>query len=334
MKHGFIGCLAIIATVAGSLLLLAGTASAQECASLTPLDCSRSTECTLEADQNSKTGFQCRPVANSCEQGFRQIIEDPDRPFAVTPQAQLAENCEAKEGCGYVESGSCYCPPIEGLQCYCSGGTPPSCQPTNQATNQIGNGLPMGRYTIISARNASDVAQTGIRQENIVDNWITFDRNGLQAEGLGCDSWEISSVDAVANLEDPILADVMVGPADSPLSSGDARELTSFEYACEGERFLSLTKIDDRVVVIPWDNYATYLIAEIPLNASEIRRFQRQLRSMKFYDGEMTGKMDEATQFAVSLWSGYRATADEDYRFLRPAITRNLLDTLKVLDPN
>ena len=92
----------IMLAMAVGLLLAVGTgpAVAQGCSSLTPFDCATSTSCTLEADAETFSGFQCRPTANRCESGFQQLIVDPEKPGRFAPQAQLAQNCEAKNGCG------------------------------------------------------------------------------------------------------------------------------------------------------------------------------------------------------------------------------------------
>ena len=50
---------------------------------------------------------------------------------------------------------------------------------------------------------------------------------------------------------------------------------------------------------------------------------------MKFYEGKITGELDEATLGSVGFYAEYRGSA---YRFFRTAITENLLDGLRVLD--
>ena len=61
-------------------------------------------------------------------------------------------------------------------------------------------------------------------------------------------------------------------------------------------------------------------------------RFQKQLQSMKFHDGEITGIMDEAMRLAVKAWADYRSEDREAYSFYRTVITENLLDALGVLE--
>jgi hypothetical protein len=108
--------------------------------------------------------------------------------------------------------------------------------------------------------------------------------------------------------------------------------LTNWKYACEGEIFTQVLQIDPRVVVISWHNGEQNLIAEIPLTASEVRRLQTALQDMKFLTQAPTGQLDDATISAIGLWAEYRMKTPEPYRFARPAVTMNLLDTLKVIE--
>ncbi len=194
-----------------------------------------------------------------------------------------------------------------------------------------------GTYTVATMRNASDVASTAnpmMAEETTIGQEIIFtDEGGLQMEGMGCDHWKIfASTSDVINTKDPMLADIHVPPTDSPLSSGDQRIEKNFLYTCEGESVVQVYQVDDRVLVLPWNNSSRYLIAEPLLSKKQIRTLQSQLKDMKFHHFEPTGILDTDTLEALASWAGYRLKDSEAYRFQRTAITENLLDTLRVLD--
>lgn len=195
-----------------------------------------------------------------------------------------------------------------------------------------------GIYEVVSLRNASDVAIT-IQTKPPISNTdtpigqtIEFIGKQIKMPGLGCDSWEVRRIDKkIVNLQDPLLADLNVNPTDSPISSGEKRVNLSFAYSCEGEPFLQVFQLDGRVIVIPWANSSQYLIAERPLSAMQIKQFQHQLTSMKFYHGAATGKLDTSTLNSINSWVNYRLLRDDSYSFHRPVISENLLDTLGVI---
>lgn len=195
-----------------------------------------------------------------------------------------------------------------------------------------------GEYVIIDARMASDVASpplTGF--EPPIGKSITFTRQGIKLEGAECDKWKVSEVDdAILPVSfDPNLIDLILEPTDSPLTSGDQQEHVGYAAICEGETVFRFHKVDDRVLVMPTANDAINLILERPLTELQIKAYQSQLKSMKFYDGELTGILDEATLRSSRIWFENRARLDDSQPIpMRPAITENLLDALFVLsDP-
>lgn len=192
-----------------------------------------------------------------------------------------------------------------------------------------------GPYVIVDARRASDVSAPATPMMEVpIGETINFTRKGLEMEGASCSDWRIAPADdpVVYVDTDPNLADLTLGPTDSPKSSGDQRENLGFEITCEGERFGLLHKVDDRVLIMPWANSTMNLILERPLTEVRIKAYQMQLKSMKFYDGDLTGKLDDDTLRASRVWYEYRAELDETQPIAaRPAITENLLDALGVL---
>jgi len=189
-------------------------------------------------------------------------------------------------------------------------------------------------YEIIAVRAASDVAAVlppEGSEEEVIGQTITLDGDGLVMDGASCDDWQRSDIDGpLVNTQDPMLADVMLGPNDG-VSVGDARLMTAWRYECEGERVMDILQVDERVLIIPWSNGTQYLIAEKPLTESQMLAFERQLKDMKFLEGEPDGVFDEQTRHAISYYASYRVGGPDAYAFHRAAITENLLDGLNVL---
>lgn len=191
-----------------------------------------------------------------------------------------------------------------------------------------------GNYSIVTTRVASDVASTapiGIEESDNIGESVTFNDQGIEMLGLNCVHRPmLMSAVAVINPNDPLLADIHVPPTDSPLSAGDQRIGRIFHYRCEGGRYIHVYQVDERVLVIPWQNSSQYLIVEKPLCEDEITIIQQQLKDHKFLEQDANGKLDEATLSALSSWSHYRLGDDEAYKFKRTAITENLLDTFGI----
>ncbi len=194
----------------------------------------------------------------------------------------------------------------------------------------------IGDFKVVTIRNASDVSVIRMPEEiggEEIGNVITFTEEGIEIEGMSCDAWAVfQSLVPVVNTNDPILSDIHVSPADSPLSKGDQRIGKTFHYVCEDESFMHVYQVDDRVLVIPWGNSAQYLIAERDLSKVQITAMQAQLRNHKFLEGDLTGYLDNKTVGAVSAWSHYRLASEDGYVFKRAAITENLLDTFGIFD--
>ena len=195
---------------------------------------------------------------------------------------------------------------------------------------------PFGEYQVIALRNASDVATTA--DPGAGAEWL--EQRASFAEGqltwLGgqtCELWSVREAEIpVITLEDPNLSDLAIPPVDSEASSGDKRVNMPVDLICQddGEQILgSFVIIDARVLVTSTSNSTVNLILEQPLTEEQVRKFQAQLKDMKFYEGEITGELDEATLRSVGSYAEYRGSA---YRFFRTAITENLLDGLRVLD--
>lgn len=195
---------------------------------------------------------------------------------------------------------------------------------------------PFGEYRVVALRNASDVATTA--HPNAGAEWlnqrVSFGKGQLTwLGGQTCKLWSVrKSASPAIMLEDPNLSDLAIPPVDSKTSSGDKRVNMPVKLVCQdhGERILAgFTIIDARVLVASAAGSTINLILEQPLTENQVRKLQAQIKDMKFYDGKISGKLDEATLRGVASYARYRGAA---YRFFRAAITENLLDGLRVLD--
>lgn len=192
-----------------------------------------------------------------------------------------------------------------------------------------------GEYVVVDVRRASDVSSPlNPMDETPLGKIIRFTVHGIEFEGVSCDEWSVTpSEEGVIPIEqDPLLVDLKLGAVDSPKSRGDQQEHQSFHIVCEGEVFSPLHKVDDRVLVMPWENSSLNLILERPLTELQTKTYQMQLKSMKFYSGDITGELDAATLKASRVWYRYRADLDDQMAVpARPAMTENLLDGLGVV---
>ena len=194
-----------------------------------------------------------------------------------------------------------------------------------------------GQYVVVSVRQNSFVASpAGASLGDLnspVGQLISFETNGVLLDGIDCDHWQIETTAAPVNFsQDTILSDLRLPPTNSPMSDGDKRSSIFFQINCEGEPFTTVYQADGRVLALSWANSTKYLILERPLSAAQIEKLQTALKSMKFYSGEIDGQFNNATERAVRAWYTYRVAAPNAAVPERPAITENLLDTLKVLN--
>lgn len=194
---------------------------------------------------------------------------------------------------------------------------------------------PFGEYRVIALRNASGVESTADTDAHIVE-WIgrkvSFGDSLQWIDGSSCDSWFARKAERYPlDLADPNLSDLAIGqlfpPAYHVFAFAKALDLYCDENG--SRRVGSLIWVDDRILVTHSASGSTNIILEKPLSPRQVSRLQEQLKDMKFYDGEITGELDQATLTSVGFFAEYRGS---EYRFLRTAITENLLDGLGVLD--
>ncbi len=193
-----------------------------------------------------------------------------------------------------------------------------------------------GQYQVIGVRSASFVASIAppelAPEDSPIGKTIGFDRTGLIIEGMDCERWVAEAVSVPADmLNDPMLRDLRLASLGDENSDGDARLSRAYDLSCEGEHFALAYQTGPRTMALTWDNSSAYLILEAPLTAPQISMFQAELKSMKFYAGEATGVLDEATLEGARWYYAYRLRDDEAAIPGRVALTANLLDGLGVL---
>lgn len=195
--------------------------------------------------------------------------------------------------------------------------------------------VPSGEYRVIALRSASDVASTPDADVDIIE-WIgrtvSFGDTLQWLDGSSCDIWSAREAEQFPlDLNDPNLSDLAIEPLSPPAYHVFAQAM-SLDLICNengSRRIGSVIQIDDRILVMQSASGSTNIILEKPLSSPQVSQLQEQLKDMKFYDGEITGELDEATLKSVGFYAEYRGS---QFRFLRTAITENLLDGLGVLD--
>jgi hypothetical protein len=192
-----------------------------------------------------------------------------------------------------------------------------------------------GEYVIVDVRKNSFVAAPARMPKPEADSpigkKISFTKDGVVLDGISCQKWQAVKIKPPADIsKDSALTDLRLPPTDSPKTDGDKRLSNYFQIDCEGEVFTTLFQADKRVLAMSWSNSELYLILERPLNVSQTGKLQKVLKSMKFYHGALNGIFAAETARAVRAWYRYRLSDDKAAIPLRPAVTENLLDTLRV----
>lgn len=189
-----------------------------------------------------------------------------------------------------------------------------------------------GNYVVVALRRASDVISSPKTDADAFSpgDTVSFGETLTWLDGITCESWRAEVTGDVGfTIGDPNLSDLTVAPLD--VSSGQSNNTRSIELLCNGDHLTDITQVDSRVIVVQSPAGAMYAILEKPLDTGQIERLQFVLKDMKFYDGAITGEMDEATRRAVSYYADYRGA---EYVFKNAAITENLLDGLQILASN
>lgn len=305
-------------------LVFQGSASfAQDCNALSAEACVTSAQCILDKEASTDK-LVCEPAANRCEIGYRQHF---------TAQYFRNDNaksrCEARPACVFQSPAQCYCPPISGLRCICSGGNAHQCVPDDTARVAP----PEGAFVITATRRAADIASPAPDPTDAspIGQTLELGPNSLSLPGMGCEAWDVHPTSLAVNPSDPNLSDLFVPQIGAPFSDGDGLILQSWNYTCEGQDVFVLTQVDPRVVVLSFFSTGLYTIASRPLTTDQTKRLQAFLKDVKFYSGPIDGQLSEATNTALGYWLEERLRPVQTYRFKNVTITQNLLDRTGVL---
>jgi hypothetical protein len=286
------------------------------CDDLSLVACVGSKQCMLSA------GSRCVAPWDRCQIAFQQAILNAKGNQIDRDQYNSTINqCQSQTGCKHVPAEECYCPPD--VDCICGGGAPPNCLPDPALVENA----PIGVFHVVDVRAVSGVATSAVASDfrEAIGKTFTFLPNGLSLDGMECDQWDIRQTSPPVNMTDPLLTDVFLGPVDHGGTQVDNRISIGWSYACEGDEFLDILEVDGRVLVAPWSNGAAHLILERQLTRAQIVQLQNRLKDFKFMEAEPTGTLDETTLEAINSWAEYRSIVELPYRFLRTAITANLL---------
>ncbi len=191
-----------------------------------------------------------------------------------------------------------------------------------------------GRYQVVSMRTDSSTASTlSIAEgDTLIGTYLEIDEDGFHMEGMTCETGRIQAKSvSFVFLEDPNLADLNISPLSNPSFRGEQRIHQPYDVICGEDVLTQLHQVDDQILIMPWSNSSQYLILEKPLSQEQIRKLQTQLKDMKFSSQDPNGILDKETLTAISLYASYRNEDKDAPRFLRTAISENLLDGLGVL---
>lgn len=193
--------------------------------------------------------------------------------------------------------------------------------------------VPDGDYVAIAIRSATTVSAplsaTTVQEAGYLGRRAKFGDGVQWLDRSECESVSYRAADFVPlDLDDPVLSDLAIAANDG-VSVGDRKVVQPLEVHCDGDLLVHMVMIDRRVLVVPSANGALHIILEKPLSRLQVAKLQRQLKDMKFYDGEITGEMNPEMRKHLGGYAEYRGAA---YRFANVAITENLLDGLGVLD--
>lgn len=190
----------------------------------------------------------------------------------------------------------------------------------------------IGEYRVAAMRRASDVAggpDDPAATEISPGGVVSFYEHLTWLGDEHCAAWSATELSgAVTNLDDPLLADLMVAAGGGLTGVADRAQIRHFELLCDDATVGVLTRTDERVLVAPTASGLTYIILEKPLSADRVAALQGALQARDLYTGPASGEFDQATQEAVSRYAS--SLGGYDLVFARSAITENLLKSLGV----
>ena len=190
-----------------------------------------------------------------------------------------------------------------------------------------GEDLPfVGRYVVIAARTASDVATTlAARQGDTSRNLLGSELHAGDSISWYRDRCEARPApsEGGAALIERNLGDLQITPA-----SSDARLNQSLIIDCGGRAVSDIWHVlvvDQRVLAARSSPFTTYLILEQPLAPGDIRLLKQRLRQVGFDPGPEDERMNETTRAAIAAFARKKGAPT----LLMPGVvTLNLLNAL------
>jgi len=187
-----------------------------------------------------------------------------------------------------------------------------------------------GTYVVVAVRRASLTAaplDPDSDNSGLLGQTVTLDPAGITSPGGEC------MPDALVRSEgpdvidtDPMLADLRLPGLDEAVP----RPGSVYTVSCSDGSSVPVYMADRRAIAIPWDNGASYLVAERPLTPAQVQRLQEKLVDMKFQSGPASSDWTEDGLTGLRAYYDYRKLGDDAYNFYRPVITSGLLDGLDV----
>lgn len=182
---------------------------------------------------------------------------------------------------------------------------------------------PDGIFEVVALRTASDVVSTIAAIDAYAPAVNTVEFNGTSitwVDGDAClEDWALSELDyAPLWLEDPLLSDVMAGPADG---QADHRALTSWKLACGAREMGTFTMVDTGLLLAASPNGSVNVVLEKPLDPESTSALNAALTAAGD-DFSATDPVSTETRNALAPHAEAMGAA---YRFETTAISRNLL---------
>ena len=189
-------------------------------------------------------------------------------------------------------------------------------------------GQPEGIYQVVALRNTSDVMSTLATVENYAPAVQEVDFGGTSITWIDGDAclqgWSLTELEfAPVWAEDPLLSDVMAGPAEG---AADHRKLRGWQLSCGAREMGSFAMVDARLLVAASPSGAVNVVLEKPLDPEDASALNSALAASGAATGT-GGQVDAATRDALAHQA---ETLGAAYRFETTAIGLNLLEAVGV----
>lgn len=187
-----------------------------------------------------------------------------------------------------------------------------------------------GTYEVVAVRRASLTAaplDPDSDNSDLLGEVVTLDPAGITSPGGECVPDGLVGSEGPDVIDtDPMLADLRL----PGLDEAQPQPGRVYTVTCSDGSSVPVYMADRRAIAIPWDNGASYLIAERPLTPQQVKHLQEELIDMKFQSGPASTDWTEDGLTGLRAYYDYRKLGDGAYNFYRPVLTSGLLDGLGV----